>query len=91
MSQADGEVGGGGKSGEGSSGNSPQQAFFAHKVPNKYFCSERFDDMRVGVMVGSRYGRDKPERSVRGKAEKVEVAKVKAKAAPRKKRVKKDG
>ena len=47
--------------------------------------------MRVGVMVGSRYGRVKPERSVRGKAEKVEVAKVKAKAAPRKKRVKKDG
>lgn len=49
--------------------------------------------MRVGVMVGSRYGRDKPERSVRGKAEKVEVAKVKVKkpAAPRKKRVKKDG
>jgi hypothetical protein len=45
-------------------------------------------------MVGSRYGQVKPERSVRGKAEKVEVVKakmVKKPAAPRKKRVKKDG
>jgi hypothetical protein len=44
-------------------------------------------------MVGSRYGQVKPERSVRGKAEKVEVVKAKMKkpAAPRKKRVKKDG
>jgi hypothetical protein len=41
--------------------------------------------MRVGVMVGSRFGQDKPERSVRGKAEKVKVVKkavARKKAAP---------
>lgn len=55
--------------------------------------------MRVGVMVGSRFGRDVPERSVRGKSEKVELVKKavakkgvssKKRAAPRKRRVKKD-
>lgn len=53
--------------------------------------------MRVGVMVGSRFGRVVPERVVRGEAEKVDVAKKKlvkreglaVKPVPKKKRVKK--
>ena len=48
--------------------------------------------MRVGVMVGSRFGRVVPERVVRGEAEKVDVAKqklVKKPASPKRKRVKK--
>ena len=45
--------------------------------------------MRVGVMVGSRF-KVSPERSVRGDASKVNVAKVKSDKPKRKRRVKKN-
>ncbi len=55
--------------------------------------------MRVGVMVGSRFGRVVPERVVRGEGKRVDVAKeklvkreslaVKKPASPKRKRVKK--
>lgn len=59
--------------------------------------SQKGSIMRVGVMVGSRFGRVVPERVVRGEAEKVDVAKKKlvkreglaVKPVPKKKRVKK--
>ena len=45
--------------------------------------------MRVGVMMGSRYGKSVPERAKAGRVEKAKEKLVKKPSAPRKKRVKK--
>ena len=51
--------------------------------------SQKGSHMRVGVMMGSRYGKSVPEKAKAGRVEKAKEKLVKKPSAPRKKRVKK--